>query len=63
MPVKRGKKMKRLYIYIYNDFPKDPIECHKWVSSLPNKVERVTERIGVCSRHWLADIPHIRRGS
>ena len=60
MPVRRGKKVKRLF-YNYG-FPKDPTECHKWVSSLPNKVEKVTEHIGVCSRHWLSDTPHIRRG-
>ena len=60
MPVRRGKKVKRLfYNYV---FPKDPTECHKWVSSLPNKVEKVTEHIRVCSRHWLSDTPHIRRG-
>ena len=60
MHVRRGKKVKRLF-YNYG-FPKDPTECHKWVSSLPNKVEKVTEYIGVCSRHWLSDTPHIRRG-
>ena len=56
MPVLRGRKVKRLF-YNYG-FPKDPTECHKWVSSLPNKVEKVTEHIGV----WLSDTPHIRRG-
>ena len=53
MPVRREKKVKRLF-YNYG-FP-------LWVSSLPNKVEKVTEHIGVCSRHWLSDTPHIRRG-
>ena len=38
MPVRRGKKVKRLF-YNYG-FPKDPTECHKWVSSPPNKVEK-----------------------
>ena len=41
-------------------FRRTQLKCHKWVSSLPNKAEKVTEHIRVCSRHWLSDTPHIR---
>ena len=38
----KGKERETVIIY---GFPKDPTECHKWVSSLPNKVEKMTEHM------------------
>ena len=41
-------------------FPKEPGECEKWISVLPNKISKVTPHIGICERHWPPDAEFVR---
>ncbi|GFR82403.1 hypothetical protein ElyMa_004095800 [Elysia marginata] len=49
-------------ISIYG-FPRDAMELQAWLDSLPNKlsISQISGNMGVCSLHWPADVPLIRR--
>ena len=41
-------------------FPKDPNRSTAWVSALPNVLQKVTNNMGVCEKHWPLNFPTIR---
>lgn len=49
---------KKVTVY---SFPTDENERYSWVRSLPNKLSKVTQTMGICERHWPEDAPMIRR--
>ena len=40
-------------------FPKDSGKRIAWINALPNKVESVTDYMGICEKHWPPDFPII----
>ena len=58
------------YMYMYKNaktkvsvygFPKDENECKRWVESLPNKIDKPTRYMSVCSNHWMEGFETVRK--
>ncbi|PAA89771.1 hypothetical protein BOX15_Mlig002392g1, partial [Macrostomum lignano] len=44
-------------------FPRDPQERERWRKALPNILQRVTDNMGVCVKHWPSDAPMVKKNS
>lgn len=40
-------------------FPSDPKEKESWLMALPNVIDKVTENMGICEKHWIKGYPYL----